>query len=296
MTTFTVMTFNIKGSYYEDGANNWEHRASVNVTTVQTCAPDLIGFQELQEGNRATYAEHLPAYDYELGPLVARENDSGQGYHCAIYWRADRFEKLDQGYYFLNETPWVYALHWDVVQGRGLNWVKLRDKVTGTVFVHMNTHLPHISEEGRRKGAALIVERTPAICAGDLPAILTGDFNSRAVPLREEWVAQLPPEQQALVRDASRWYLWDNVVYRTFINAGFKDSAAGFLAPDNANTDTFHGLRGLPPVQSASRIDWILLRDTAKRFQVYDTRIVHDAAPPLYPSDHYPVVSLVELE
>lgn len=294
MSRFVVMTFNIEGSDYELGENNWAFTAPVNVQAIKNHNPDLIGFQELQEGNRAYYADHLPGYDYDLGPLVARENDSGSGYHCAIYWKSDRFEKLDAGGYFLNETPWVYALDWGVTQGRGINYVWLRDKLTGYVLLHVNTHLPHDSEDGRRNAARLILDRLPAMRRGDIPTIMTADFNTRAVPMRDEWLANVPEEYRQHFDKTERGYLWDNVVYRMFMDAGFKDSADGYLDVDDPNHNTIHGRRGsaFPPL--AFRIDWILLMDGTRRFQVHNTQIVKDEAPPLYPSDHYPVVSEVE--
>lgn len=295
MTAFKVMTFNIQGSDYELGENNWVFSAPVNTQAIRKQDPDLIGFQEFQEGNRAYYEEHLPGYTYELGPLVARENDSGSGYHCAIYWKTDRFEKLDAGGYFLNETPWVYALDWGVTQGRGVNYVWLRDKQTGDTLLHINTHLPHDSEEGRRNAAELILDRLPAMRRDNPPTIMTADFNTRAVPLRDEWLVNIPAAYQRIVNKAERGYLWENVVYQAFMDAGFTDSADGFLDPDDPNNNTIHNLQGDAFPAAGFRIDWILLKSGSKSFKVHDTQIIKDAAPPLYPSDHYPVVSLVEL-
>lgn len=295
MSRFTIMTFNIQGSDYELGENNWEFSAPINTQTIKKYDPDLIGFQEFQEGNRAYYAEHLPGYEYELGPLVARENDSGSGYHCAIYWKPERFEKLDAGGYFLNETPWVYALDWGVTQGRGVNYVWLRDKRTDDTLLHINTHLPHDSEEGRRNAAKLMLERLPAMRRGDIPTIMTADYNTRAVPMRDEWLVNIPEEYQGRLNREERGYLWENAVYQAFTDAGFKDSAMGFLDPDDPNNSTIHGLRGDDFPAIGSRIDWILLMDGVKSFHVHDTQIIKDAVPPVYPSDHYPVISSVEL-
>jgi exonuclease III len=41
------------------------------------------------------------------------------------------------------------------------------------------------------------------------------------------------------------------------------------------------------------RIDWILVRGGELPAQVHSSDIVHDARPPLYPSDHFPVVAEV---
>lgn len=80
MSPFKIMTFNLKGSYYEDGANNWPLRAQLNSDTINKFTPDLIGFQEVQQGNIDHYARTLNGYDYELGAETARENNSGSGY------------------------------------------------------------------------------------------------------------------------------------------------------------------------------------------------------------------------
>ena len=59
MSPFKIMTFNLKGSYYEDGANNWPLRAQLNSDTINKFSPDLIGFQEVQQGNIDHYARTL---------------------------------------------------------------------------------------------------------------------------------------------------------------------------------------------------------------------------------------------
>ena len=56
---------------------------------------------------------------------------------------------------------------------------------------------------------------------------------------------------------------------------------------------TNHGWRGYPfdrADDTPQRIDWIMLRDGASTLRAASCEIVRDAAPPVYPSDHYPVV------
>lgn len=70
MATLRVMSFNIAGAIGTegDGVNAWAYRATLNVQTIHRHAPALIGFQELDQGNLATYREQLPKYEYLLGP------------------------------------------------------------------------------------------------------------------------------------------------------------------------------------------------------------------------------------
>ncbi len=68
MAPIRVMTFNVQGATYPvEGVNNWPQRAALNVATIKRAAPDLIGFQEVQRGNLATYQEELREYDHVLG-------------------------------------------------------------------------------------------------------------------------------------------------------------------------------------------------------------------------------------
>ena len=65
-----VMTFNIRGSLHEDGANAWEKRAPLNIEVIQRQQPDLLGFQECDTGNLLTYQQHLSSYSRLLGAEI----------------------------------------------------------------------------------------------------------------------------------------------------------------------------------------------------------------------------------
>ena len=78
MTLIRVMTFNVNGLTYtgpgaspEAHANGWKQRAELNLQTIQRWKPDLIGFQEVQEANLATYQDRLVGYDHVPGNLYA---------------------------------------------------------------------------------------------------------------------------------------------------------------------------------------------------------------------------------
>ncbi len=286
---FTIMTFNIKGAFFNDGENNWEHRYPLNLQTIRRYAPDLIGFQEVQTRNLATYDEYLTEYDRELGPETARENSTGHGYFNAIYWNPQRFEKLDTGSFFLSQTPNVYSRDWEALEVRGVNWVKLRDLQTERIFLHLNSHFPHASELARMEGADVVAKQLAGWSA-DLPSVMTADFNSRA----EEAI-----DRSAITAEMQDWIQHHmppaGTVYGRFLAHGFQDTftAAGLTA--TSTTNTFHRFMGkeFPPV--GYRIDWILTRDGAQRWQTQSCQIITDEAPPLYPSDHYPVLATIEL-
>lgn len=64
---------------------------------------------------------------------------------------------------------------------------------------------------------------------------------------------------------------------------------------DSEASHTFHGFEGgqywAARHHMAGRIDWILTLDGEETLRTLSCMIAHDQEPPVYPSDHYPVVS-----
>lgn len=230
---------------------------------IQRYAPDLIGFQEFQRGNRRSYDGHLTGYERLLGPEY--ENHSPRA-HNAIYWNPERLEFLDSGGFWLSETPEEFSGAWETHQVRSANWARFRMVQDDTEFLFLNTHLDHKSVEARRRGARLIVGRIDELAGSQTATIITGDFNTDP----------------------------GSPVHRTFTDAGFDDA---HLVAGNMPARTFHKFMGDGFVprrpEREGRLDWILYRGFTlePRQDGTASRIVYDAEPPVYPSDHYPVVA-----
>jgi len=289
MTTFKVMTFNIRGSLFEmDGDNIWENRADLNLATIKKYDPDIIGFQEFQSGNHKFYDEHLTGYAYELG---LKTIDKGAFYHqTPIFWKPNRFELVDTDSFFLSETPSEWSLSWDSSLVRGAMWVILRDKDTGIEFMHMNTHLDHIGEEARVEGSKLIVQKIEA-CADGRPLIVTADFNSRAWAIPED---QIPSELIEHLKEHPPSPA--GTVHSVYTEAGFRDSYLESGNEEDADTNTFHGFKGHEFAKLGYRIDWVLIRDgSSHKIMASQCEIIRDEVPPIYPSDHYPVMATLDL-
>lgn len=258
--SFTVMSFNVRGSQHRDGENEWSRRARLNVECIRRRAPDLIGFQELQKGNLRIYDSELPGYEATIGP--AYENRGPFAYN-AIYWDPIKLKLLEEGGFWLSETPGRRSRTWGSSHVRSANWGRFRDS-SGAELVHLNTHLDHRSGEARREGSRLILRRMDEI-VGDLPVLLTGDFNCNP----------------------------GSKTYKLYEAAGFSD--AHCLA-GNPPENTFHRFLGrnfiAKPPESEARLDWILLRNgSGTRWETQFCYNVRDEEAPMYPSDHYPVVA-----
>jgi endonuclease/exonuclease/phosphatase family metal-dependent hydrolase len=263
------MSFNIRGWFpsANDGVNVWENRRDLNIATIRKHAPDLIGFQELQrEPHLADYQRELPEYDFFLG--LKYNNDEP---HCypTIFWRLDRFELLDSGAFWLSETPEKFSAAWETACIRSAAWVKLRVRATGKLLLLLNTHLDHVSERARVEGAKLILSRIPSLAPNESRAavIVTGDFNCNPM----------------------------SAAYRAFLEESFIDTFLMSGNRDDETSFTFHEFTG-KPYPKFDRIDWIMLRDAERKLRAVNASIIRDAAPPLFPSDHYPIVADFSLE
>ena len=268
--TLRVMTFNIRGCYHpQDGVNQWQYREALNLATIRRAAPDLIGMQEVQGGNLSAYRRGLSGYHFMAWPEYGNQPPY---VWPAIFWDPLRLRPIDSGGFWLSETPDTYSGSWATDCIRSAAWIAFRCLPSGATIVHANTHLDHVSERARIEGSRLIIERLAASGHAGTAQIVTGDFNA-------------PPV---------------SAVHRLWREAGFAD--AHLLAgndDDPAVAYTNHGWDGAKFTRTDDtprRIDWILVRDGSETsVRVRSCEIVRDAAPPVYPSDHYPVVAEIEL-
>jgi endonuclease/exonuclease/phosphatase family metal-dependent hydrolase len=266
-----VMSFNIRGSTHDRGkANAWVRRASANVETIERCAPALIGFQEFQRGNLKTYRQRLPGYAHILGPRYG--NRPPHSFN-AIFFDPVRLEVLDSGGFWLSATPERYSASWGTRVVRSANWALFASPATGLTFLHLNTHLDHVSPPARREGSKLILQRVEEVkeySGSELPVVATGDFNCRP----------------------------GTPTYRNFIEGGFVDIYLAAGNEENEDANTFHAFKGsryqdAHPDRGPRRIDWILLNDPDRRMAVKSCSIMrgNDVPSGVCPSDHYPVLA-----
>ena len=263
MAILRVMTFNIHGNDPEWLALH----ADPTLRILQRYSPDLIGLQETKATNLEFYRQHLLDYEDELGQEFGEEEDRG---YCSILWKKARFDRIESGKFWFSRTPDVESSDWGVEYPLGATWIRLLDKITGIQLLHLNTQFEDGSwgEQSRQGSSRLIVERTAQL-APDTPVILTGDFNCNP---------------------------WSDA-YNHFLANGFIDSYRAAGNADSVDSSTYHGFAGKQyfalewGAEMYWRVDWILTRAGTHGLQTSSSTIVRDAAPPIYPSDHYPVVS-----
>jgi endonuclease/exonuclease/phosphatase family metal-dependent hydrolase len=270
------MSFNVRGSFRDAASRNtWRNRAALNVATIKRYAPDVIGLQESQHGNLATYRRRLPGYAQIRGPRYgnAFPYDSN-----AILYDPENLRPVDTGGFWLSETPEKHSKSWGTRVARSATWALLALTNTDLSILHLNTHLDHISAPARREGSKLVVAKIADLSdlTGDAPAvILTGDFNARP----------------------------DSATHKNLTASGFVDTYLAAGNEDDQSANTFHAFQGTSyrdkhPARGPRRIDWILLQDPRERLSTESHTIIRDAEEEagLYPSDHYPIVADFRLQ
>ena len=258
-----TMSFNIRYDNPEDGKQNWHHRKENIIRMINFNDLDIIGMQEVLITQLNFLKENLSQYN-TVG--VGRVDGKEKGEFAPIFFKKDRFEELKSGTFWLSETPEKVSKGWDAALERIATWVILKDKTTGKAFIFMNTHFDHIGKHARIESSKLLKQKSMEL-AGNLPLILTGDFN--LVPESEGIKTLIEPNgKNTLVNSSSL----------AAISYGPNWTTCGF---DNR------------PFEKRKIIDYIFLRHVEKvnKYAVF-TEMLND----IYLSDHCPVFAQVELK
>ena len=152
-----VMSFNIRYDNPEDSLDNWQYRKDRAANAIRFYDVDILGTQEVLHNQLEDLKQRLPEYGV-IG--VGREDGKEKGEYSALWYKKDRFNLLDSGYFWLSETPEVAGSKgWDGACERIASWAKLQDKVSGKEFFALNTHLDHVGVAARREGISLMLDK-----------------------------------------------------------------------------------------------------------------------------------------
>ncbi|WP_420113253.1 endonuclease/exonuclease/phosphatase family protein [Pseudactinotalea sp.] len=259
-----VMTFNVRcdAGSPTGHPDHWPDRAPLLTRMLAVEQPDLLGVQE-------PFGHQLGAIRAGLGDRyrmvgASREVDP-DGEHSSIFYDADRFEALESGQYWLSETPQeVGSTGWGATLPRIVVWARLRDRATGRVVLHANSHFDHASEAARVRSAEVVADQLSGAIERVDAVLFTADANAAA-------------ERSEPYRVATE-------------DTGLRDA---WLAADQRLTPaigTFPDYRA--PVADGDRIDWILVGGNAR---VHAAAIDAGANGGAQPSDHAAVHAVVTI-
>ncbi len=242
-----IVSFNLR--CVGTGNTSVAYRQSLLITQLLEVDADSMGFQEANIEWLTLLKEGLKDYDY-----VGRTRFDGNflGEASPVFYKKDKYNLLDSGTFWLSKTPdRVGSKDWGSQNIRVCTYALLENKETGLTYVHMNTHLDHISSLARENQMQVILDRMQNYI-NEYPVVLTGDFN-------------------------------DGVGSVTYKKATGVFTDARVAAPVTDNTPTYHGY-GV----TKSLIDFVFINDKVEPL-VY--HVIDDKLKDVYLSDHYGIYS-----
>ncbi|MDC6350800.1 endonuclease/exonuclease/phosphatase family protein [Zeaxanthinibacter sp. PT1] len=251
----TVMTYNIRYDNPKDSLDGWEQRSAFLSSQVRFLEPAVFGTQEGLHHQLEDLTNALPGYEF-FGK--GRDHGDQRGEYSAVFYKKDQLRLLDQGTFWLSETPDIPSVGWDAALNRVCTYGLFNTLEGDKKFYVFNAHLDHMGETARQKSLELIIEKVKTLNTDQYPVILMGDFN-------------LEPDHPSIKQ----------------LSGEMKD--AHDLAPTafKGPTGTYNGFNmdELP----TRRIDYIFL--SPGDFSVQRYRIISEMVNGRYPSDHFPVVA-----
>lgn len=172
-----VVTFNIRGDFGVDGANDFSFRKPLILEKLTAEKPDIIGFQEVLPHVADWLREALPDYCV-VG--CGREKELG-GEQATVAFREDRFSLIAMQTFWLSPTPYEPGSRYAQQSWcpRTATELLLQQRATGRVLRVINTHLDHEGTLARQLGLTQILRHIDAVeLFPDAPVVLMGDFNA----------------------------------------------------------------------------------------------------------------------
>lgn len=257
----TVVSYNLRvDAGPREPSQSWAARLPLVLASIRRLDPDFLGTQEGLVAQLEDLRGALPEYRF-----IGQGREGGRhGEFSAIFYREKRFAPLEEGNFWLSDTPDVPgSASWGNRYKRMATWARFSDRLWQRELLVLNTHWDHEAPVAREKSAALMRQYVARWPAG-LPVVVTGDFNA---------IAGSDPAYGLMVEDGFFQDTWSVAAARR----------------GDPTLDTFHDFQ--PPRHENRRIDWILTRGPLR---TADVEIAGDSFGGHFPSDHFPVVARLD--
>jgi endonuclease/exonuclease/phosphatase family metal-dependent hydrolase len=256
-TPFNIITYNIRMNTPDDGVNAWPLRKEKVAGLLKFHKADIFNVQEALPEQMDDLTALFPDFDH-VG--VGRDDGIRKGEHMAVFFRKSRFEKVNDGMFWLNQTPDKPGFGWDAVCNRTVTWIKLKDKINRKNFYVFDTHFDHRGRVAREESAKLILKNIKEINKENLPLILTGDLN----------LTKNTEPVQSILKE---------------LNDAIDKSLSPPYGP--AGTSGGFNVKVMP-----NKIDFIFINN---KVTILRHGVLSDSFGLYYPSDHLPVLAEVNI-
>ncbi|MFD0763968.1 endonuclease/exonuclease/phosphatase family protein [Mucilaginibacter lutimaris] len=256
---FNIGTYNLRNANKGDSTagNGWGERYPWVARLIQFQDLDIFGTQEAKYHQLTELTDSLPGYKW-VG--AGRDDGKHGGEHSAIFYKSTRFKLLKTGDFWMSTVTDKPNKGWDAALPRICTWAQFKETKTGLVFYFFNLHMDHIGVVARRESAKLVLQKIKQM-AGSMPTILTGDFN-----------VDQTSDSYAVINNSG-------VLKDSYVLSPIKLAPSDTFNEFNANT------------AGDKRIDHIFV---TKQFKVKRYGILTNTYHGRTPSDHYPVVAVME--
>lgn len=278
---YNIRYWNGAGDSANKGDLSWTVRKPYVFDMIRRHKMDVCGIEEITKNQSPDFMSELTEYEYVgYGRDNGKENSAGaSGEQTGLIYKKDRYIKLDQGRFFLSETPYKVSKVKNSDFNRLVAWVKLKDRTSGKEFFFFATHFNHnytpAKVQVRTEQADVAIKVVPEI-AGDLPYFFVGDFNCEIT-------------EPAYEKVSNRWT--DSFIAMGDAAVGAYECNESQLSkyPTQCGWDgnTYTGLYSSSD-NSPKRIDLVLFEDAEILSYFADDDNMGLAT---YPSDHLPVIT-----
>jgi endonuclease/exonuclease/phosphatase family metal-dependent hydrolase len=259
-----VMTLNLRFDNPEDSSNAWPNRTGQVCNFISNERPDILGMQEVLWHQYEVLDSVLTDYS-SIG--VGRDDGAKAGEMNPLFFRKEKFDLIRTITFWLSGTPDLPGSKgWGASLPRIVTWLELVDKKSHEHFFCFNTHFAHDSDSARIMSSRILLKEVGKIAAG-FPFIITGDFNM--LPSSQGYVILTGPDESVPL---------------------LKDSYSISQRRPSGPAYTFNGFSDKP---GNGRIDYIFVRNGMK---VLDHSTVIKKVKGIYISDHWPVISTVQIK
>ncbi|QJE96115.1 endonuclease/exonuclease/phosphatase family protein [Luteolibacter luteus] len=182
LSCVTAASATIVGSYNirydnpgdEKAGNGWKQRAPVIASLIRFHDFDVLGTQEGFHHQMEDLCREMPEYGCSMH---GRDDGKEKGEHIGIFFKRDKYELQEDGFFWLSEHPDQAGPGWDASLPRICGWAKLLRKADQKTFYVFSLHLDHRGPISRKEGIALVLRKIDEM-AKDAPVYLMGDFNT----------------------------------------------------------------------------------------------------------------------
>ncbi|MBR0113198.1 MAG: endonuclease/exonuclease/phosphatase family protein [Clostridia bacterium] len=251
-----VMSCNVRCvNPLDTGKKSWFYRANYVLEGIENTAPGIIGFQEVTRWQYSYICDCLPDYD----SVITYRDTAYNSESCPVFYNTKLYSLIEDGSFWLSETPDVMSKDWDSGCYRICSYIILETKENSNRFVVFNFHLDNESEEARINGIKLILRKIEEF--GSLPAVLMGDFNAG---------------------EGSTTYNCATEI--------FNDAAV--IAPETMRDSCTYQNWG--KALERGRIDYFMI--SKQGLTALEYKVITDTYDGAYSSDHFPIFALLKFE